>query len=321
LPGLPIDPRWEPHIPGALRMNDVLRAIGDLVPPMDTPAQVAAIRLVPEAFRSLELAVPVRTRTIAGPAGELRARVAVPETVRAVYLDLHGGGFCLGWPEANDASNARLAQAAGVAVISLDYRLAPEHPFPAGPDDCRAAADWLIDNAAAEFGAATLLIGGDSAGANLAVLTALHLRERGVIERVAGVNLTYGAYDLSGTPSSRNRPADTLVLSSRASNQFHDFYLPGRTSEQLRDPAVSPLFADLSGLPPALLCAGTLDPLLDDTLFMAARWQAAGAGTGVAELQVVPESPHGFAAFPGPMAGELALLHAEWVRARLAGAG
>lgn len=82
----------------------------------------------------------------------------------------------------------------------------------------------------------------------------------------------------------------------------------------MRDPAISPLYADLTGPPPALLCAGTLDPLLDDSLFMAARWQAAG---NVAELYVVPESPHGFAAFPAPVATELELLVAEWVRARL----
>ncbi len=313
-PGLPIDPRWEPHLSGSRRMNEALRQMGDLIPPLDTPEQVAATRVVPEMFALQELPLPMHGLTLPGPGGELTARVAVPDRVRAVVLDFHGGGFCLGWPEQKDGPNARLALTADVAVVSLDYRLAPEHPFPAGPDDCQAAAHWLVDTVEAEFGTSTLLIQGDSAGANLAVLALLGLRERGALDRIAGANLTYGVFDLSGTPSSRNRVDDTLVLTHRATERFHELYLPGRSGEQLRDPAVSPLYADLAGLPPALFCAGTLDPLLDDTLFMAARWQAAG---NAAELYVVPETPHGFAGFPTPMATEYELLVAEWVRARL----
>jgi len=133
---LDIDPRWAPHISGAQRVNEVLREMGDLIPPMDTPEQIAAMRVLPDAFRDLELALPMENRTIPGPAGNIRARVAVPPTVRAVYLDIHGGGFCMGWPEMKDATNARLALAADIAIISIDYRLAPEHPYPAGPDDC-----------------------------------------------------------------------------------------------------------------------------------------------------------------------------------------
>jgi acetyl esterase/lipase len=145
----------------------------------------------------------------------------------------------------------------------------------------------------------------------------LRLRETGGLERVAGLNLTYGVYDLSGTPSSRNRGADALILSEKATHRFHELYLPGLSLEDMRDPAISPLYANLTGLPPALFCAGTLDPLLDDSLFMAARWEAAG---NVADMYVVPESPHGFAQFPSPMAGELELLAAEWVRAVIAAA-
>jgi acetyl esterase len=310
-----IHERWARHVEGARQTNVALREMGDFTPNFDSPEQVAAIRPVPAMFLEQELAIPLQDRMIPGPGGELRLRVAAPPGgSAAVYLDIHGGGFCMGWPEMHDPANARLALATGITVASLDYRLAPEHPFPAGPDDCRAAADWLIANAEAEFGASTLLIGGDSAGANLTMHVALHLRDHGSIGRVAGINLTYGIYDLSGTPSARARGAETLVLSHEASERFHDAYVPGRDPEQLRDPAISPLYADLAGLPPALLCAGTLDPLLDDSLFMTARLHAAG---NEAELHVVPESPHGFGSFPGPMAGELELLHQEWVRARL----
>ncbi len=310
---LHIHPRWHQHVPAAQKMNAALREMGDLIPPLATPEQVAAVRNVPDAFTSQELPLAVQSRTVPGAEGDRGARVAIPDTVRAVVLDFHGGGFCLGWPEQKDLSNARLALAAEVAVVSVDYRLAPEHPFPAGPNDCKAAAEWIIDAAKSEFGTETVLLAGDSAGANLAVLTALHLREQGRIDRIAGLALAYGVYDLSGTPSSRNR-GDALVLSTEASERFHELYLPGLSAEELRDPAISPLFADLSDLPPALLCAGTLDPLLDDSLFMAARLQAAGNS---AELHVIPESPHGFASFPTPMAAELEALTAEWVRERV----
>jgi acetyl esterase len=314
------DPRWAPHVEGARQTNDALRQMGDLIPVFETPEQVAGMRVIPEAFLDIELALPMRNRTIPGPAGDMRLRVAAPPgRPSAVYLDIHGGGFCMGWPEMHDPANARLAQATGMTIVSLDYRLAPEHPFPAGPDDCRSAADWLVANAEAEFGSGTLIIGGDSAGANLTMHVALHLRDRGVIDRVAGMNLTYGIYDLSGTPSARNIGAEPLVLTARAMDKFHDSYAPGRDPEQLRDPAISPLYADdVAGLPPALLTVGTLDPLLDDSLFMAARLRAAG---NPAELYVVPESPHGFGSFPGPMAAELEVLTQEWVRARLGVSG
>lgn len=302
-------------MPAAQRMNEALRQMGDLIPALDTPEQVAKARVLPDMYANQELALPMQDRMVPGAAGDIHARVAVPvDNPRAIVLDFHGGGFCLGWPESKDATNARLARDAQVAVISVEYRLAPEHPFPAGPDDCAAAAAWLVANAKAEFGTETLLLAGDSAGGNLAMLTALRLREQGLLGTVAGLLLTYGVYDLSGTPSSRNRSGETLVLSARASEQFHDLYVPGHTDESLRDPAISPLYADLAGLPPALLLAGTHDPLLDDSLFMTARLRAAG---GHADLVVVPESPHGFAAFPTPMAEEAELLTIEWVQALL----
>jgi acetyl esterase/lipase len=310
------DPRWAPHVDGARQVNDALREMGDLIPVFETPEQVGAMRAIPEAYRTIETALPLHDRTIPGPAGGMRLRVAAAEgKPAAVYLDIHGGGFCMGWPEMHDEINARLARATGITVVSLDYRLAPEHPFPAGPDDCRAAADWLLANAESEFGSSRLVIGGDSAGGNLTMHVALHLRERCATDRVAGMNLTYGIYDLSGTPSARNLPPQPLVLTARAMDRFHDAYAPGRDHEGLRDPAISPLYADVSGLPAALLTVGTLDPLLDDSLFMAARLRAAG---NPAELYVVPESPHGFGSFPGPMAAELELLTQEWVRERLA---
>jgi acetyl esterase/lipase len=183
-----------------------------------------------------------------------------------------------------------------VAVVSVDYRLAPEHPYPAGPDDCEAAACWLVDHAADELGSERLLIGGESAGAHLAAVTLLRMRDKqSAVDRFLGANLVFGAYDLSRTPSQRGVGivSGTDILDS--SSFPLDLYLPGMTGEQRRDPDVSPLFADLRGMPPALFSVGTNDHLLDDTLFMAARWEVAG---NQSELLVYPDTPHGCIALP-----------------------
>jgi acetyl esterase/lipase len=229
-------------------------------------------------------------RRLPGPAGEIALRSFVPDEVRAVYLDLHGGGFFMGSALMDDRPNAALARRARVATVSVDYRLAPEHPHPAAPDDCEAAALWLVENAKREFGTERLLIGGASAGANLAVVTLLRLRDRhGAASAFRAANLVFGVYDLAGTPSQRRAGVPS----------YRDLYLPGLDPEQRRDPDVSPLHADLAGLPPALFTVGTADSLLDDTLFLAMRWRAAG---NAAELALYPESRHGFTLFPTAMA-------------------
>ena len=236
-------------------------------------------------------------REIAGPAGPIRLRTFVPDRVDGVMLHLHGGGFIAGSPEMTDLLNEVVADSVHVAVVSVDYRLAPEHPYPAGPDDCEAAALWLLEHAEAEFGSGRLLIGGESAGAHLSAVTLLRLRDRhDAADRVLGANLVFGMYDLSGTPSQRGVgvPGPDLV-----SPEFIDLvaesFTPGWSTEQRRDPAVSPLYAELHGMPPALFSVGAHDHLLDDTLLFAARWELAGNRT---ELLVYPEAPHGFLAMP-----------------------
>ncbi|MGE0878277.1 MAG: alpha/beta hydrolase [Acidimicrobiia bacterium] len=204
----------------------------------------------------------------------------------AVYIDCHGGAFVMGNPAMNDTRNTRYVNAAGVVSVSIDYRLAPEHPYPAGPDDCERAAIWAIEYAAREWGTEQFFIAGQSAGANLAMATLLRLRDRhGVAPRCLGANLTYGPYDLSGTPSQirMNRLA------------MRDLYLPHVGLADRQTPDISPLYADLSGLPPALFTVGTDDYLFDDNLFMAMRWNAAGLDT---TLAVYPGCPHGFDAMP-----------------------
>ncbi len=138
----------------------------------------------------------VEDRTIAGPAGNIPLRVFVPETVRGVYLHIHGGGFMLGRAHHADVALVKLAEQCEVATVSVDYRLAPENPYPAGPDDCEAAAVWLAKNAAREFGSEILFIGGESAGANLSAVTLLRMRDKHGFDNFAGANLVYGGYDL-----------------------------------------------------------------------------------------------------------------------------
>ena len=267
-------------------------------------------------FPAPEVLPQGQDRTIEGPAGPIPLRVFVPDTVDGVYLHVHGGGWVLGDARAQDPALWRLATSAGVAVVSVEYRLAPEHPFPAGADDCEAAALWLVEHAGDEFGTDRLVIGGGSAGAHLAALTLLRLRDgHGLTGAFAGADLVYGVYDLSMTPSQRRWGDRYLVLSTPLMAWFYDCFLPGTDPEARRDPGISPLYAGLHDLPPALFTVGTMDPLLDDTLFMEARWRQAGNAT---EVLVLEEAVHGFTAFPIGVARRAADTSADFVRRMVA---
>ncbi|MFI5302805.1 MAG: alpha/beta hydrolase, partial [Polyangiales bacterium] len=243
-----------------------------------------------------------RAVTIAGRAGEIGLRVIAPTgAAKGAYLHLHGGGWALGAADYQDVALAALAEATGLCAVSVEYRLAPEDPFPAAPDDCEDAARWLVERGAEALGVPRrLTIGGESAGAHLAALTLLRLRDRrGISGAFVAANLVYGAFDLSKSPSVRRWGDRNLVLSNPIVDCFNDAFLPGLDLEARRAPDVSPLYADLRDLPPALFTVGTLDPLLDDSLFMEARWRAAGGRT---ELRVWPDAVHGFNSFPIAMA-------------------
>lgn len=238
--------------------------------------------------------------TIPGPGGAMPARVHRPAGKRSqgTYLHFHGGGWVLGSARENDSRNRRLADATGLTVISLDYRLAPEHPFPAGPDDCEAAALWLA-RGDHDFPAETMAIGGESAGAHLAVLTLVRLRDRHGITPFVAANLNAGCYDLSGTPSVRNWGPEKLILNTRDIDQFLARFLPEGADRS--SPEISPVHANLGGMPPALFTCGTRDLLLDDTLLMAARWREAG---NRAQVSIWPGGCHVFQAFATRQADE-----------------
>jgi acetyl esterase/lipase len=225
-------------------------------------------------------------------AGGVPVRILEPPDPQGAHLHIHGGGWMLGGADLQDELLWELAQESRLTVVSVDYRLAPEHPYPAGPDDCEAAALWFLDRYDGR-----LTIGGESAGAHLAVLTLLRLRDRhGISPRTFAVaNLVFGAFDLTGTPSCRLWGDRNLILSTPTVDWYADCFLPGMPDRERRSPEVSPLFADVHDLPPALFSCGTLDPLLDDSLFMEARWRAAG---NEATLSLWEEGVHGFVFFP-----------------------
>jgi acetyl esterase/lipase len=256
---------------------------------------------------------------IDGPAGKLTLRVIAPDRhTTGAFLHLHGGGWTLGECDMQDLRLQRLANETGLTVVSVGYRLAPEHPYPAATDDCEAAAAWLVGHHAdldVPEGAPRA-IGGDSAGGHLAASVLLRLRDRrGMGDAFAAAVLQYGAFDLSMTPSQRLWGDRNLILNTPIIVWFGDQFLPHHDREQRRDPDISPMYADLSGLPPAIFTVGTADALIDDTLFMEARWRTAG---NASELRVWPEAPHGFLGLPMGIADVALEAEHEFLRRTLA---
>jgi acetyl esterase len=261
-------------------------------------------------FPAPVLSPRARTMVIAGRDGnEIPLRVIAPERPRGVYLHIHGGGWVLGAANQQDPMLEHIADTTGLAVVSVEYRLAPEYPYPAGPDDCESAAAWLVRNARAEFGSDVMTIGGESAGGHLSAVTVLRMRDRYGYTGFRGANFVYGAFDLGMTPSQRAFGNRRLVLRTIDMQQFYNAFLPTATDRRLPD--ISPLYGDLKGLCPALFSVGTQDALLDDTLFMHARWVAAGNET---ELAIYPGGAHGFSLFPNRLADESAARSEAFLR-------
>jgi acetyl esterase/lipase len=248
-------------------------------------------------FPAAVMSSRARTLTITGKDGnEIPLRVIAPAQPRGIYLHLHGGGWVLGGADMQDPMLERIADNTGQAVVSVEYRLAPEYPYPAGPDDCETAAVWLGHHCKSEFGTDVLTIGGESAGGHLTAVTILRMRDRHGYTGFRGANIVYGAFDLSMTPSQHQFGNTRLMLRTIDIQQFYNAFLPAITDRHTPD--ISPLYADLKGLCPALFTVGTKDALLDDSLFMHARWVAAG---NAAELAIYPGGAHGFTLFPNSL--------------------
>jgi len=277
---------------------DIVAKLAALPDPMSVPPALVRERrrqgLGP--FPLMAASPRARAIEIDGPAGPIPLRIIAPEKPRGVYFHIHGGGWTWGTSDEQDPWLDRLADRCGLAVVSVEYRLAPEDPYPAGPDDCEAAALWLLREAESRFGTSRLFIGGESAGAHLSAVTILRLRDRHGFRPFRGANLFAGCYDLNLTPSVRQWGSERLILNTNDVKVFADNFV-GHVGDR-SDPDISPLYADLKGLPPALFSVGTKDMLLDDTLFMASRYAAAGNRT---DLAIWPGGCHVFIRFDSAM--------------------
>jgi acetyl esterase/lipase len=232
---------------------------------------------------------------------------------KGVVLDFHGGGWVIGNAQMNDQFNLAIVNTCDVAVVSVDYRLAVSTPIEGLLEDCLRATRGILNDG--EFAGLPVVVVGESAGGHLAAATLLALKSSPqLLQRICGAQLYYGVYDLTGTPSVRTAPAETLVLDGPGMVEALRLLTPDISDEQRRQPPLSPLYGDFSGLPPALLFAGDLDPLLDDTRLIAERWQHAAP----VEMYVLPECPHGFIHFPTATADHVLAYSRQWISARVA---
>ena len=205
-----------------------------------------------------------------------------------LLIYFHGGGWCVGDVASFDVVCRELANASHCAVLSVDYRLAPEHPFPAAINDARLAFDWAVEQAGLlEVDAARIALGGDSAGGNLSIVTALALREAAVQPRF--LMLVYPSTEIRSERASRERYAEGFFLDRGTLQWFFERYLPQGNTEDWR---ASPMrAASLAGLPPMLVIGAEFDPLVDDCEAFAARVRAEG---GDVAYHVFPGVVHGF---------------------------
>jgi acetyl esterase len=244
------------------------------------------------------ITIPTTDSTIPGPAGPLRTRhyrpVSTGEAPLLVFF--HGGGFVVGDIESHDGLCRMICRGAAIQVLSVDYRLAPEHKAPAAVEDCFAAYRWALDHAT-ELNAPRVGVGGDSAGGTLAALVALHSRDEGIAQPALQV-LLYPALDLSAQSRSRALFSDGFFISSAEIDWFTDSFLGG-TDYAADDTRISPLRADVAGLAPALVFTGGFDPLRDEGNEYAAALRSAGVAVVHRQFDALP---HGFASL-APLGG------------------
>ncbi len=262
----------------------------------------------------------VEERMIDGPGGDLRLRIYTPagQGPFPLIAFFHGSGFCICSLDTHDDMARHLCRGSGAVVCSVDYRLAPEHPYPAGPDDCLAATRWAVAHAAElDIDPARIVVAGDSAGGAMAAVTALRARDEGG-PALAGQLLIYPVTDhYEPVKQSMLDNATGYGLMHDTMKWFWDNYLAGRAGD---DPYVSPLRApSLKGLAPALVITAQYDVLLDEGEAYAKRLQADGVPTRLTRYDGMN---HGFLFWVDAVDGATKAM-AEcnaWLRERFAGA-
>lgn len=228
----------------------------------------------------------------------------------AAVLYLHGGGYVIGSPRSHRHLAAAIARAAGTSALLPDYRLAPEHPFPAALDDAVAAYRWLLERGVAPE---RIVVAGDSAGGGLTVATLLALRERGLPRPAGGVCISPWV-DLTCSAASYETKAtvDPIVTREGVAAMAQAYVVAG----DLKAPLVSPLYADLGNLPPLLIQVGGDEVLLDDALGLAERARAADVDVTVEEWPAMIHVWHWFLPMLDEADRAIAVI-GEFVRARI----
>lgn len=298
------DPQFAP-------MLEYLKAMPSLA---DVP--IAMLRQAPRLVNQNPTPVDeVSDRAIVGPAGELKVRIyrAGPAGALPLVLFFHGGGFVIGDADSHDEMARVLTAQTKCVTVSVEYRLAPEHPFPAAPDDCFAALQWAHANAR-ELGAdpARIILAGDSAGGNLAAVTAQRARDEGG-PALKGQVLIYPVTNFTA-PFGPAPDGQFYVLTPKERAFFNGSYIGDEAMKS--NPRVSPALAsNLRGLAPALVVTAEYDPLCAQGEAYAASLKAAGVD---ATLSRYAGAVHGFASFPAPMGIEALKQCAAWMRTKAA---
>ena len=274
------------------------------LPTMDAVPAFVARRMYRE--RSMAMSPPppkvgpVTLWLAPSPAGPVAMRAYRPEgagkdEALPALVYFHGGGWTIGDPDTHDVLCRELARGARCAVFSVDYRLAPEEPFPAAVEDCFVCFQFISRNSGSlKIRSAQIAVGGDSAGGNLAAVISLMARDAGG-PRPCFQLLIYPATDQQMQTASLTRNGDGYLLTRRLMEKFRDYYLPRR--EDYSDWRASPLLAkSLAGLPPAFVLTAGFDPLLDEGYAFAERLKKEGVATAYREY---PDMVHGFILFGG----------------------
>lgn len=264
--------------------------------------------------RAKSLVVPSREQGRSIP-----CRVFTPASDRKIeglLLNIHGGGWTVFSYKFQDPYLAHIADTNNLITICVGYQLAPNHPFPAGPEDCYDVAEWLVANSMSRFGTELSFIDGSvciqlltecvrlltirkSSGGHFAALTALHLRKSRPDFHLRGLVLKYGIFDLTYTNPSIVNAKNPIIVTHNALKYTTEAFVPGTTLKDRQNPKISPFYVDLqslSPLPPALFVCGTEDILIDDSVFFAVKWMMVNCAT---VLKIFPGALHGFVDFDG----------------------